>query len=41
MDLPSLIKRYKSLGIDDVIDHEKFNLIAVVHHSTRIEVLPL
>ncbi len=37
MDLPGLIKRYKSLGIGDVIDHEKFNLISIVHHSTRIE----
>src|ERR1700733_3947216 len=37
MDLQALINRYKSLGIDDVIDHEKFNLIAIVHHSTKIE----
>lgn len=37
MDLPGLIDRYKSLGIDDVIDHEKFNLISIVHHSTKIE----
>ena len=37
MDLPALINRYKSLGIDDVIDHEKFNLISIVHHSTKIE----
>jgi hypothetical protein len=28
MDLTALINRYKSLGIDDVIDHEKFNLIS-------------
>jgi hypothetical protein len=37
MDLPGLIERYKSLGIDEVIDHEKFNHISIVHHSTRIE----
>src|ERR1700694_4761012 len=37
MDLQALINRYKSLGIDDVIDHEKFNLISIVHHSTKIE----
>jgi len=37
MDLPGLIDRYKSLGIDEVIDHEKFNLISIVHHSTKIE----
>lgn len=37
MNIPTLIKKYKSLGIDDVIDHEKFNLISIVHHSTKIE----
>lgn len=37
MDLIETIEKYKSLRIDDVIDHEKFNLISVVHHSTRIE----
>jgi Fic family protein len=37
MDLAALINRYKSLGIDDVIDHEKLNLISIVHHSTKIE----
>lgn len=37
MDLAELINRYKSLGIDEVIDHEKFNLISIVHHSTKIE----
>jgi hypothetical protein len=26
MDLQAIINRYKSLGIDDVIDHEKFKL---------------
>ena len=37
MDLSVLIERYKKLGIADVIDHEKFNLISIVHHSTKIE----
>lgn len=37
MDLIEAIEKYKHLGIDDVIDHEKFNLISIVHHSTRIE----
>jgi Fic family protein len=37
MNLPGLIERYKNLGIDDVIDHQKFNLISIVHHSTKIE----
>lgn len=36
MDL-KLIEKYKALGIADVIDHEKFNNISVVHHSTVIE----
>lgn len=37
MDLAALIVKYHSLGIDDVIDHERFNLISIVHHSTKIE----
>jgi Fic family protein len=37
MDLVKLIDRYKELGIAEVIDHEKFNLISIVHHSTKIE----
>jgi len=37
MDFIQLIDKYHSLGIDQVIDHEKFNLISIVHHSTRIE----
>jgi len=37
MDLAGLIDRYKNSGINDVIDHEKFNLISIVHHSTKIE----
>lgn len=37
MDLPQLIEKYKNLGIADIIDHEKFNLISLVHHSTAIE----
>jgi Fic family protein len=37
MDLVKLIDRYKELGIAGVIDHEKFNHISIVHHSTKIE----
>lgn len=37
MDLIKLLNEYNSLGIANVIDHEKFNLIAIDHHSTRIE----
>jgi Fic family protein len=36
MDL-QLIEKYKALGIADIIDHEKFNNISVVHHSTVLE----
>jgi len=37
MDLVKLIAQYNELGIAGVIDHERFNLIAIDHHSTRIE----
>jgi Fic family protein len=37
MDVVKLISQYKELGINEVINHEKFNLISIVHHSTRIE----
>ena len=37
MDLVALINRYNTLKIDEVIDHEKFNHISIVHHSTKIE----
>ncbi|QJD98523.1 Fic family protein (plasmid) [Mucilaginibacter robiniae] len=37
MDIVKLIERYKALGIADILDHEKFNLISIVHHSTAIE----
>lgn len=36
MDL-KLIEKYKSLGIADILDHEKFNHISIVHHSTVLE----
>ncbi len=36
MDL-QLIEKYKSLGIADILDHEKFNHISIVHHSTVLE----
>jgi Fic family protein len=37
MDLTGLIDKYNRLGISGVLDHEKFNHISIVHHSTRIE----
>lgn len=37
MDLAALVNKYNSLGIDDVIDHQRFNFISIVHHSTKIE----
>ena len=37
MDLINPVQTYKQLGIGEVIDHEKFNLIPIDHHSTRIE----
>jgi len=35
--MESLLKRYKDLGIDQTIDHDRFNLISIVHHSTVLE----
>jgi Fic family protein len=37
MELVKLIEQYSRLGITEVIDHDRFNLIAIDHHSTRIE----
>jgi Fic family protein len=37
MDCVKLITKYNDLGIAGVIDHDRFNLIAIDHHSTRIE----
>jgi len=37
MELVKLIEKYDDLGIARVIDHNRFNLIAIDHHSTRIE----
>lgn len=37
MDVIELLAEYNQLGIAEVIDHERFNLIAIDHHSTRIE----
>ena len=37
MELVNLINRYNNLRITEVIDHDRFNLIAIDHHSTRIE----
>ncbi|HQE33494.1 MAG TPA: Fic family protein [Flavobacterium alvei] len=35
--MESLIIKYRSLGIADVLHYEKFNLISISHHSTKIE----
>lgn len=37
MDIIQLVNKYNALAIDEVIDHEKFNHISIVHHSTKIE----
>ena len=37
MDLIELIEKYQSLNLHEVIDHERYNLISIVHHSTKIE----
>src|SRR5690349_21561004 len=37
MDLLSTLQKYLSLRLDDIIDHERFNEYAIVHHSTVIE----
>ena len=36
-DLPILLKRYKDLNLQEVLDHDKFNEFSIVHHSTSIE----
>lgn len=36
-DIVKLLSQYKELDIAGVINHEQFNLIAIDHHSTRIE----
>lgn len=35
--MEELIKKYNALGIDKAIDHDKFNSISIVHHSTVLE----
>lgn len=35
--MENLIKKYKTLGIDTTMDHDKFNSISIVHHSTALE----
>ncbi len=37
MELVSIIEKYNRLRIREVIDHERFNLVSIDHHSTRIE----
>ncbi|MDN3672375.1 Fic family protein [Flavobacterium branchiarum] len=35
--MENLIEKYKSLNLEDILDYEKFNMISISHHSTRIE----
>ena len=35
--MEKLIQKYKEIGIDKTIDHDKFNSISIVHHSTVLE----
>ncbi|CAD0002993.1 Fic family protein [Flavobacterium chungangense] len=35
--MESLVAKFNSLGITDVLHYEKFNLISISHHSTKIE----
>jgi Fic family protein len=37
MDIPKLIQEYQALNLHDVIDHDRFNEYAIVHHSSSIE----
>src|ERR1700744_5512713 len=36
-DISILLSRYKALNLQDVLDHERFNEYAIVHHSSSIE----
>ena len=36
-DLSKLLAQYNQLNLHEVIDHDKFNDFAIVHHSTSIE----
>jgi len=35
--IEDIIKEYRDLGITETIDHDKFNAISIVHHSTVLE----
>jgi Fic family protein len=35
--MESLIAKYDSLRLNDILNYEKFNLISISHHSTKIE----
>lgn len=36
-DISIMLTRYKQLNLQDVLDHERFNEYAIVHHSSSIE----
>lgn len=35
--MEELVKKFQSLNLNDVVNYEKFNLISISHHSTKIE----
>ena len=37
MNVSELLAKYQKLGIEDVMDYERFNLISIDHYSTKIE----
>jgi Fic family protein len=36
-DIKKIVEEYQSLNLHDVIDYDKFNQYAIVHHSSSIE----
>jgi Fic family protein len=36
-EIEQLVKEYKALNLHEIIDYDKFNHFAIVHHSTSIE----
>jgi Fic family protein len=37
MEISNLLTEYQKLKTEEIIDHQKFNLISLDHHPTRIE----
>ena len=36
-DISALLNAYQALNLPEVIDHDRFNQYAIVHHSSTIE----